>query len=412
MATRRTLYGRPPWLDDFPKSRLPKYASYRGTQPTDVVVIGGGLTGCATAYAFAAAGVRVVLLEQAAIGRGVTASLTGWVTDDPGVPFLDVARALGQRAARDAFRAWRRAALDAGALVRRLDLKCQWTGRGRLVVARAADEGMRLAREAVARRAAGLDARGLTARAASSQAGFAVSAGLSTAQAARLDPYRAAVGLAAAAVARGAQVFERSPVRKIRFNEKHVDVETVRGTIRADRVVVATGTPGPLFTALDRHFSRRMLFAALTDTIPTPLRTRVGVRESIVSDSADPPRHVEWATSAQVLAVGADAADVAPRLLARAVVQRTGQLMYELSTLYPDVSGIAPARGWAIPYVRTSDGLPVVGPHRNYPRHLFVYGERALGVTGSFLASRLLLRHHLGEADRSDEVFGFPRCLR
>jgi glycine/D-amino acid oxidase-like deaminating enzyme len=412
MPSRKTLYGRSPWLDDFPKSRVPNYARQRGPQQTDVAIVGGGLTGCATAYAFAAAGIRVVLLEQGQIGRGVTASRTGWVTDDPGVPFLDVARMLGLRAARDAYGAWRRAALDLGALVRRVDLKCHWAPRGQLVVARSNADGVRLARETKARRAAGLDARALTKGAASSQAGLDAASGLSTSHAARLDPYRAAVGLAAAASARGGQCFERSPVRAIRFTEKYVDVETGGGTIRAGRVVVATGTPGPLFKALDRHFSARTFFAALTDVVPVPLRDRIGVRQSLLSDSAQPPHYVEWATDAQLLAVGAEAADVPARLLAGTLVQRTGQLMYELSTLYPDVSGIAAARGWAIPYVRTSDGLPVVGPHRNYPRHLFVYGECGLGVTGSYLASRLLLKHHLGDADRSDEVFGFPRCLR
>jgi glycine/D-amino acid oxidase-like deaminating enzyme len=94
------------------------------------------------------------------------------------------------------------------------------------------------------------------------------------------------------------------------------------------------------------------------------------------------------------------------------LVQRTGQLMYELSTLYPDISGVLPSRGWAFPFLLTSDGLPVAGPHRNYPRHLFAYAEHGLSVTGAFLASRLLLRHHLGKAGRDDEVFGFPRCLR
>lgn len=412
MLAAKTLYGRSPWLDDFSKSRVPKYARQRGAATAEVVIVGGGLTGCAAAYACAAAGVRVVLLEQGQIGRGVTASLTGWVTDDPGTPFQDVERLLGVRAARDAYRAWRRSALDFGALVRRLDLACRWTPRSRLVVARTTEEAARLARETKARRAAGLDVSALSKGAASSRAGVPTSAGLASAHGARLDPYRAAIGLAAAAAARAARVYEQSPVQKIRFTEKHVDIETSSGTIRADRVIVATGVPGQLFKALDRHFSARTLFAALTDVVPALVRAGVGVRQALVSDLAQPPHHVEWASDAQVLVAGAETTAVPARLLDATIVQRTGQLMYELSTLYPDVSGVAPARGWAIPYLKTSDGLPIVGPHRNYPRHLFVFAERGLGVTGSFLASRLLLKHLLGSADRSDEVFGFPRCLR
>src|SRR5712692_9988750 len=119
-----TKYGRSPWLDRFPKSRLPSYPRHRGRLDTDVAIVGGGVTGCATAYAFAAAGIKVALVEAEHIGRKSTASAAGWVADEPGVPFADLERALGRRAARRAWRAWRRAALDFAALLRRLDVKC------------------------------------------------------------------------------------------------------------------------------------------------------------------------------------------------------------------------------------------------------------------------------------------------
>jgi len=101
------------------------------------------------------------------------------------------------------------------------------------------------------------------------------------------------------------------------------------------------------------------------------------------------------------------AAEVPSRQLEKTVVQRTGQLMYELSTIYPDISGILPAYGWAAAYGRTADGLPLIGPHRNFPRHLFAFGDASLGVTGAYLASRILLRHCLEELEPADEVFGF-----
>ena len=58
-------------------------------------------------------------------------------------------------------------------------------------------------------------------------------------------------------------------------------------------------------------------------------------------------------------------------------------------------------------YARTGDGLPYIGPHRNYPHHLFAFGDASHSVTGAYLASRILLRHHLGEPDAADEAFGF-----
>ena len=81
--------------------------------------------------------------------------------------------------------------------------------------------------------------------------------------------------------------------------------------------------------------------------------------------------------------------------------------MYELSTIYPDISGLQPEYGWASHYTRTTDGLPYIGPHRNFPFHLFAFGDSSRSVTGAYLASRLLLRRHLEGFDSGDEAFAF-----
>jgi glycine/D-amino acid oxidase-like deaminating enzyme len=85
--------------------------------------------------------------------------------------------------------------------------------------------------------------------------------------------------------------------------------------------------------------------------------------------------------------------------------------MYELSLVLPDISGVQPEHGWHIPYSVGRDGLPLVGPHRNYPQHLFAFG---LGTdpAAAFLASRLILRHLSGTTTTADAGFGFTRANR
>ena len=59
-------------------------------------------------------------------------------------------------------------------------------------------------------------------------------------------------------------------------------------------------------------------------------------------DLAEPPHVVRWVDDERLLVSGADSAAMPPRLREKTIVQRTGQLMYELSTIYPDISGILP----------------------------------------------------------------------
>jgi glycine/D-amino acid oxidase-like deaminating enzyme len=404
-----TRYGRSVWIDEFPKSRVPSYPRHRGALQRDVVIVGGGLTGCLTAYAFAAAGVPVILVETGQIGRGSTGAAAGWIADEPGIDLVALEKAIGLREAKHAWRAWRRAALDFASLLRRLEIKCQFDPLGTVTVAMTPEQAARLKREQKARRDAGLDAPLLNARAVASEAALAGVAALRTRDGATLDPYRACLGVAGAAVRRGAQIFERSPVKKITFGRKTVDVLTAGGAIRADAVVIATGAPTPLFKPLARHFWFRSAYLALTQPVPAKVRQRLGRRAAVIRDLAEPPHILRWVNDERLLISGADAASGPAKLRDKVLVQRTGQLMYELSTIYPEISGIQPAYGWEAAYARTGDGLPYIGAHRNFPHHLFAFGDASHSMTGAYLASRILLRQYLDEADAADAAFGFLR---
>ncbi len=404
-----TKYGRSPWIDRFQKSRVPSYPQLRGRLDIDVVIVGGGLVGCATAYTFAAAGIKVALVEEGHIGRGSSGRSTGWASDNPGASFIDVEKALGLRAARHAWQTWHRAALDFSSLVRRLNLRCYLEPRGTLLVATTPEQAERLRREQKARCDGGLDASLANERAIASDTALSATAGIRSRDGATLDPYRATIGLAAAASARGARLFEQSPARRSKFTRRTAEVQTAAGSIRTRRVIIATGVPTALFKSLARHFWFKSAYLGLTEPVPAKVRSRLGRRALVVRDLAPLPHLVRWVDDERLLISGADAENVRSYQRDKTIVQRTGQLMYELSTLYPDISGIMPEYGWECSYAQTADGLPYIGPHRNYPHHLFAFGDSSHSVTGAYLASRLLLRHHLGEMDRADEVFGFNR---
>jgi glycine/D-amino acid oxidase-like deaminating enzyme len=402
-------YGRAPFLDLFPGSRVPSYPRHKGPLASEVVIIGGGLTGCATAYAFAAAGIPVTLVEADRIGRGSTGRLAGWISEDPETSFVEVEKMIGLRAARPAFHAWRRAALDLSALLRRLDIACRLEPHSALTVALTSEQAARLKREQKARLDAGLEAPALNARAISSEVALAAALGLRARDGATLDPYRACLGLAKAAAERGATIYERSPMKRITFNRKNADVHTSGGTIRTQRVVVATAMPSGVFRSLARHFWFRSSYLALTEPVPAKIRQQLGKRMTVVRDSAEPPHIVRWVDDERLLVVGADTESPPERLKDKVIVQRTGQLMYELSVLYPEISGLQPAYGWDVGYTRTAEGLPYIGPHRNFPHQLFAFGDSSHSVTGAYLASRILLRYYLGKLEPSDNAFEFTR---
>ncbi len=230
----------PLWLDRYPKSRRPSYSRFRGELESDVVIVGGGLTGCVCAWSFAGAGVKTILLEADSIGRGGTAESAGLIREDFDASFRDNALAHGLRASRTMWQMMRRASLDFSAAIRRLGIRCDLGPSDFLTIARAYSDNARLLqREHHSRREAGLEHGWLKPTAVNREVAVESGGAIRT-HGFAFDPYRACVGFAAAATTRGASLHEASPVRRIRAGRKQVVVTTAAGIIRASAVVVAT----------------------------------------------------------------------------------------------------------------------------------------------------------------------------
>lgn len=404
----RTRYGISPWIHQFPDSRRPDFPRAKGELDRDVVIIGGGLTGCAVAYACAAAGVRSVVLEAQRVGQQSAGRSAGLLLPDPGPSFRELSQAHGLRAARLAFQSWRRASLDAVALLRRLGIKCGLDPQDALIVA-ARDNEKSVRRELDARVAAGLDATWLGPKQLSAAAALDGAGAIKMRDAFGLDPYRACLGLAAAAVKRGASIYERTPITKVRVGRKLIEVIADGAIVRAQTVVVATGLATAEYRQLRRHFRARDAYLVLTEVMPASMRKAVGQRGATIGDARTPRHRIRFTDDDRILVGGADQAAAPARKRDAILVQRTGQLMYELLTMYPAISGLMPEYGWDLSYGETFDGLPYLGPHRNFPRHLFALGSGGHSVTGAFLAARILLRHLQGASEKADDVFSWTR---
>jgi glycine/D-amino acid oxidase-like deaminating enzyme len=401
----------PYFFDTFPRSRRPEYPRQRGEVKTTVVIVGGGLTGCACAATFATAGVRTVLLEGGRIGAGATAASAGLLRQDFDASFQAAVSRHGLRAGRHLWQAIRRASLDFASAMRRFGIRADLAPQDLLVFTRdGAEAARRLSREYRARRDAGLDVSWLNARALVREAAIPGDGALRT-KGDAFDPYRACIGLAAAAAARGAAIHERTTVHRVRAGRKSVEVRTEGGTITAESVIIATGGPIDDLRALRRHFRPKQTYALVTEPLPAGVRRLVGRRDAALRDSASPPHVLRWMRDDRLLFSGADQDPVPARALDRTLVQRANQLMYELSTLYPAISGLQPEWAWPLVHHGSPDGLPVIGPHRNFPRHLFAMGHGRHGAGVAWMAARLLLREFIGEPAKGDELFGFSRVL-
>jgi glycine/D-amino acid oxidase-like deaminating enzyme len=81
------------------------YPTLKGDIETEIVIIGGGITGIVTAYQLALSGRKVVVLDKGTLFKNsTTAFTTGFLSSDIDTDFSDLVWMFGERVATDLLR--------------------------------------------------------------------------------------------------------------------------------------------------------------------------------------------------------------------------------------------------------------------------------------------------------------------
>jgi glycine/D-amino acid oxidase-like deaminating enzyme len=384
----------------------------RGTLEVDVAIVGGGITGAICAYLFSAAGIRVALLEANESGRGSTAASTALLMQEPDRDFRDLADQYGFADTRRIWHALRIGTRDLIKTIRTLKIDCELSERKSIYFTRESENLSRLKREFRDRKRAGLPGRWLSAERLHKLTGIEAHGAIVTNGNAELDPLKACAAFLRRAEDRGAAIFERTPVRRISTTRSSATINTPAGAIVASYIVVATGYATREFKPLIGRFRMMDTYVVATRRLPKRVRRRLLREHAMLWDTERPYHYLRWTDDNRLLLGGEDTPHRSNRG-ARAKLQKgSARLLQFLATLYPDLGSERPAYTWKGLFAETPDGLPYIGTHRRYPRHLFALGYGGNGMTASFLAAQMLLKRYLNSPSDDEALFAFSRRAR
>lgn len=408
----RLRHGTPIWLSRSSSRRHRRYPTHQGTLDVDVVIVGGGITGAVAAYLFSEAGVRVAVVEAKAWGLGSTAASTALLMQEPDKDFSDLAARYGPVKARRIWRALMAGARDFTRTIRRLKIDCDLHARDSIYFTLQPEKLARLRTEFRKRKRAGLPGKWLSPATLHELTAVKGCGAILTPNNAEVDPLKACAGFLRAAEARGAKIFERSPVRRIIRSNGRVSVNTPRGTILANQVVIATGYATIEFKPLAGRFRLMDTYVIATRRLPKKLRRTLLRARTMLWDTDRPYHYLRWTDDDRLIIGGEDRKHRSTRGSRRRLTSGSNRLRRYQAAVYPGLALEQPEYAWEGLFAETPDGLPYIGPHRRYPKHLFALGYGGNGMTVSFLAAQLLLKRYQNRPHPDEELFSFGRSRK
>jgi glycine oxidase len=346
-------------------------------RPSDIIVIGAGIVGCAIAHELASRGASVEIVVERPVGMGATQASAGvlapFIEAREGSPLLDLTvRSLGLF---DNF--MERVTADSGVAV-----SYRRTGTLDVAVTEAELQALRETADVLARRdvaAVMLDAEAV--RAEEPQLADGAIGGLLIESHGFVAATELTRALAAAARRRGAQLIERSRVRRIIRDHGDIIVETDRGSLTSNAAVLSAGS-----------WSGDIAVEGVTATLPVrPVRGQL----LHLGWAGTPLRRVTWSGRCYLvpwedgtLLVGATVEDAG--FDERTTVAGVRGLLEAVCAVVPHAwtAGFLDARVGLRP--ATADDLPVIGSSAVMPELMYATGHYRNGVLLAPLTAQLV----------------------
>ncbi len=389
------------------KNGLPfDYPKLERDTRTDVLVMGGGISGALAAHYLINEGIDCMVVDGRSIGLGSTCASTSLLQYEIDTPLHQLITMVGKENAVAAYRLCAGAITRLEALARQTGMKDFAFTRSLYYAAYKKDMPM-LAKEFASRKHYGFEVQELGESAIQKEFGFKAPAGILSELAACTDAYLFTHRLLQYNRKRGLRVYDRTPVESIKHHKRNVDLRTTDGRrILAGKLVYATGYEVVNFISKP-IVSLHSTYASVSESLS--YQPHFGKKDTMIWNTADPYLYMRTTPDRRIIIGGRDEEFFSPVKRDKLIQAKAKQLKNDFNKLFPGTP-FTTEFSWTGTFGSTKDGLPYIGPYPKLPNSYFSLGFGGNGITFSQVAGEIIAGLIKGKKNRQAGIFSFDRA--
>ncbi len=395
--------GVPFWL--IKNGLLFEYPSLDHDAHTDVVILGGGISGALAAYYLTEAGIECTVVDARNIGQGSTCASTSLLQYEIDVPLSKLQKMIGYT---DAVRAYEQCA----EAIQKLESIAEHIGfanfvkRKSLYYAVSKKDIPFLEEECTIRRENGFDVHFLNRKEVKEAFQFDAPGAILSQLAAETDAYSFSHALHQHNIKKGCKVYDRTDIKKISHNKEGVILVTEeKQTIKTKKLIYATGYEAVNFVKKD-IVNLQSTYVIISEYPGN--ESEAWKDEVLIWNTDDPYLYMRTTSDGRIIVGGRDEPFYNPGKRDRLMESKSKKLEKDFKKLFPKIPFKRDYQ-WCGTFGTTKDGLPFIGEYSALPNSLFSLGFGGNGITFSQIAAEINRDIILGKPNTDARLYRFER---
>ena len=389
------------------KNGLPyNYPALDRSLKTEVLIVGGGISGALVGYYLANAGVECVVVDSRSIGLGSTCASTSLLQYEIDTPLSVLIDKIGLEDAVTVYKLSEQAIGKLAAIDKKIGCR-EFESKKSLYYAATSGKIIGLKDEFQVRRHHGFKVSWLEKSEISKQYGFSAMGAILSETAGQTDAYKFTHALHQYSMVLGLKVFDRTKVVDVAYHEGgDITAKTATGCkITARHIVYANGYEAVNY--IDKSLVEvNCTYAVASEQNPTG--TALWREEALLWNTADPYLYMRTSSDGRIFVGGRDEKFSNNYTLDKMVKAKSKLLKKDFQKLFPDIP-FKPEFCWAGTFVTTNDGLPFVGSIKDKPNSYFALGFGGNGITFSQIAAEIITDLITKGKNKYGKLFSFER---